>query len=207
MAPRFWQIISLTLLTIDLIFLNFKALSPSPPDISNPQPIAVPTAVDQCGIDCQKYINDKIANLPTQPPTTLKTITTVPIPSRSKIRTISYLPIPTGGSTGNNDWTDLAGTDFYFDTHDYPGLVEIYFETNIHLFNGNGIVFVRLFDATHGVGVQGSEAQSDQQRDTAVVSGKVSFYQGKNLIKVQAKSLTADTAIFTSGRLKIVTEN
>ena len=75
------------------------------------------------------------------------------------------------------------------------------------MFNGSGLAFVRLYNETHGVGVQGSEVQTNQQKDAAVVSGQVSFYQGKNLIKVQAKSLTADTAIFTSGRLKIVTEN
>jgi hypothetical protein len=152
-------------------------------------------------------VDDKISQSLANLPTTVPNEKTAPLIKKTKIRTVSYLPISTSGQTMNRDWTSLSGTDFYFDVNDYPGLVEIYFEANTHLFNGNGQAFVRLFDDTHGVGVQGSEISTTFQKDTAVVSGKLSFYQGKNLIKVQAKSLTADTAIFTSGRLKITTEN
>jgi len=90
---------------------------------------------------------------------------------------------------------------------DYPGLKEIYFEANLKLFNGNGIAYARLYDSTHGIGVQGSEVQTSSQANTVVESGKLSFWGGKNLIKVQSRSLTADTAVYNSGRLRIVMEN
>ena len=117
------------------------------------------------------------------------------------------MTIPGNGSTVTNGWTVLSGTEFYFDLGDYPGLKEIYFEANLKLFNGNGIAYARLYDSTHGIGVQGSDVKTTLQTDSVATSGKVSFWAGKNLIRVQAMSLTADTAVYSSGRLRIVTEN
>lgn len=185
--------------------------------VSNNQ-IQTSKAVDSCGEACQAYIDQRIASFsalrPTQgqpagPSATPKVVYLQSEQSKPKpkIRTTSYVVTPGSGSTSTNFWTDLAGTEFYFNPLDYPGLVEVYFEVNMKLFNGNGMAYVRLYDVNHGVGVQGSEAQTNSQSDGLVESGKVSFWSGKNLIRVQAKSLTADTAIFTSGRLRIVTEN
>jgi len=204
MQIKWWQVVLIIFYVVDLAVLHyFTFRTKYLPSATN---TTITNYTDVCGLDCQKYIDSKIASIPTTPPQ-IKTINTPIVARKSKIRTVSYLPISTGGQTQNRDWESLSGTDFYFDINDYPGLQEIYFEANVHLFNGNGQAFVRLFDNTHGVGVQGSEVSTTKQLDTAVVSGKVSFYQGKNLIKIQAKTLTADTAIFTSGRLKIVTEN
>lgn len=202
MQIKWWQVVLVVFYVVDLAVLHYFTFRPkSLPKVAN---TVTNNYTDVCGPDCQKHIDVKIKNLPTSKP---NTVISTSVPKKSKIRRISYLPISTGGQTLHNDWVILPATSFYFDVLDYPGLVEIYFETNLHLFNGNGTAFVRLFDETHGVGVQGSEVSTNHQKDTAVVSGKVSFYQGKNLISVQAKSLTADTTVFTSGRLKIVTEN
>lgn len=162
---------------------------------------------DQCGQECQKFITDQLASykLPTPLPTAKPKV--VAVPTVAKVTTVSYVPVPGSGNTQANDWVDLPGTDFYFNVSSYTGLQSIYFETNIHLANGNGQAFVRLFDVTHGIGVQGSEVNTINQTSSAVASGQVSFYQGNNLYRVQAKSLTADTAIFDSGRLKITTKN
>ncbi len=129
------------------------------------------------------------------------------VPTKTKTRTVSYYTIPGAGTTAGMAWTSLGGTDFYFDPADYPGLVEIYFEANLNLYNGNGKAYVRLYDVTHGIGVQGSEVETALQPATLVTSGRVSFWAGKNLIRVQAKTLTADTTVYNSGRLKIVSEN
>jgi hypothetical protein len=172
--------------------------------------------IDVCGEECQKQIEQRtmvldrrIAGLEekegiTPVPTLRPSSGLVP---KTKVRTTQYVTIPGSGSSSGNNWQDLTGTDFYFDPADYPGLAEVYFEASMKLFNGNGMAYVRLFDVTHGIGVQGSEVSTNSQAETVVVSGQVSFWAGRNLIRVQAKSLTADTTIYSYGRLKVVTEN
>lgn len=165
-------------------------------------------------------LRDQIAEIRTELKS-LKLITPVPTakavpttkpaaavaPTRTKLRSVAYVTIPGSGSSSKNDWETLSGTEFYFDKSDYPGLVEVYFEANMKLFNGNGVAYVRLLDSTNGVAVQGSDVQTNSQLNAVVFSGKVNFWAGKNLIKVQAKNLTADTAVYNWGRLKVVTEN
>ncbi|KKU74749.1 MAG: hypothetical protein UX99_C0007G0037 [Candidatus Amesbacteria bacterium GW2011_GWB1_47_26] len=111
------------------------------------------------------------------------------------------------GSTTATDWVNVSGSDFYFSPEDYPGLVSVYFEANMKLLTGSGRAYVRLFDVTHGIGVQGSEASTQAGTDMVVESGQVSFWAGKNLIRVQIKSLTTESTVYNSGRLRIITEN
>jgi hypothetical protein len=199
-------------------FLIFKQLPGQKSDriqteTGNPVLFPNPTPVnaDSCGMECQRYINEKIGSLSAQlavsPQPATKPVTVIKTVAKPKVRTVSYVTIPGSGSNTTNTWQDVAGTDFYFDPADYPGLVEVYFEANMKLFNGNGLAYIRLFDVSHGIGVQGSDVSTNEQLDTLVTSGKVSFWSGKNLIRVQAKSLTADTAIYNYGRLRVVTEN
>lgn len=177
-------------------------LRSSPPESGGDRGVV---QVDVCGPDCQKYIDAKMV-FPSSTPTTI-TKTVYQTTPKTKTRSVTYVPIPGTGSTMNNVWTDLAGTDFYFNTADYPGLLEVSFEANVKLFNGNGMAYFQLADITHGTTVQGSDLQTNAQTSTSVSSGKISFWAGKNLIRVQAKSLTADTAVFDGGRLKVVVEN
>ncbi|MEK9201289.1 MAG: hypothetical protein AAB909_04950 [Patescibacteria group bacterium] len=205
------------LLVFDLVLVNvgvgylihkLEILNSKSQINSNTQTINTKTEyVDQCGEECKEYIDVRIAGITPVPTQKVISGTTVIAPTRAKVRSTSYTTISSNGYSTSNDWQGLDSTGFYFDTRDYPGLVEVYFEANMKLFNGNGIAYVRLYDSTHGVGVQGSEVQTSSQADTLVTSGKLTFWSGKNLIRVQAKSLTADTAVFSSGRLRIVTEN
>lgn len=193
---------------------SIKLQTPGELQINNLLPSS--SMVDECGEKCKQYIDTKIAEV--AGPSAQPKITLTPSPTEKIVRVVQptvkpatrivqYVTIPGSGSSGANTWEDLAGTEFYIDLSDYSGLVEVYFESNMKLFNGNGMAYVQLFDMTHGVGVQGSDVQTNNQADTVVTSGKVTFWAGKNLIRVQAKSLTADTAVYNSGRLKIVTEN
>jgi len=206
-------------LILPLIFLNLLVLDGAGvyfwlirKPLGPVQSIASQSEVkDICGLDCRAYIDQKMVQASPSavvPIPTSKTITKLVVqPTKPQVSSVTFAPIPGSGSTLVNDWTDISGTDFYFDKADYVGLQSIYFVTNIRLLNGNGQAFVRLFDVTHSIGVQGSEASTVNQSSTPVDSGQVSFWAGKNLYRVQAKSLTADTAIFDSGRLKITTRN
>jgi hypothetical protein len=185
------------LLLLNLLALNtvviYHNLKPAPPI---PAPI------------CQSVCPTIFIPSPTPAPLPL-TPSSSPVTHQaptSKTRHVGYFPIPGSGSQLAYDWYTLPSTDFYFDPADFPGLKEIFFEANIHLLNGNGTAFVRLFDTTNKFIVQNSQIQTSNQTSTAVVSQPVTFHSGKSLIKVQVKSLTADTAIFDSGRLKIISE-
>ncbi|MDP4010121.1 MAG: hypothetical protein Q8P53_04050 [Candidatus Shapirobacteria bacterium] len=157
----------------------------------------------ECSVNCPKITDTPtpvLVTTPTATPTIKKVIV-------KKTRSIQYIPIPGSGSTLENKWVDLVGTEFYFSTSDYPNLTEAYFEANMRLVNGNGFAYLRLFDITAGIEVWGSEISTNSQNFTSVSSGKLTIRKGNHLYRVQAKSLTADTTVFNSGKIKIILEN
>lgn len=170
---------------------------------------------DSCPANCEELIKNKLSNVVTPvvsliPSKVLSPTPTVKIVQRSSIqktRSTQYIPIPGTGSTLENVWTDLQGTEFYISTDDYSGLIGAYFEANMKLINGNGLAYLRLFDVTAGVEVWGSEIFTNSQSFTSVGSGKLTLRNGNHLYRVQAKSLTADTTVFNSGRIKVILEN
>jgi len=163
-------------------------------------------------VNYDQIVDEKIKNLPTpgcncQSPTPIPTITTVKKMTTAKIKSTQYIPIPGNGNTMENKWVDLMGTEFYISTEDYPDLVGAYFEANMKLTNGNGLAYLRLFDVTAGIEVWGSEISTNSFTFTSVSSGKLTIRMGTHLYRVQAKSLTADTTVFNSGRIKFILEN
>lgn len=155
-----------------------------------------------------KQLEDKLNQIQATPSPTV-TIKTVGKPAPRTLpqtKTTTYMPIPGSGSILSYDWANLSGTEFYFNPADFPGLIGVRFEANMRLFNGNGSAFLRLFDITNGIEIWNSQLQTDNQDSTVVVSDSIQFRSGNNLIVVQAKSLTADTTVFNSGRLKIITK-
>lgn len=166
-------------------------------------PVIKSENTQECSVNCPKIIDTPTpvsVTTPTATPTIKKVVT-------KKTRSIQYIPIPGSGSTLENKWVDLAGTEFYFSTGDYPNLTEAYFEANMRLVNGNGFAYLRLFDITAGIEVWGSEISTNSQNFTSVSSGKLTIRKGNHLYRVQAKSLTADTTVFNSGKIKIILEN
>lgn len=189
------------LVILDLVALNFFVVYL----VRKPQPIPTTQVITQQIITQTTPVpTPKYIPVPTPTPVVVYKTTTAP---KTKVRSVYYVSIPGSGSTQAQTWQDVAGSEFYFDTADYPGLVEVYFEANMYLFNGSGQAYAQLLDVTHGIGVQGSDVKTNVATSTPIVSGKVSFWAGKNLIRVQIKSLTSETTVFTSGRLRIVTEN
>ena len=171
------------------------------------KPKEVAVATKELFGGCQTLIDQKIAAVPT-------TGCNCPVPSPvavkdnlPKTKSTVYVPINGSGSVLETKWTDISGTEFYFNPDDYSLIKEAYFEANIKLLNGNGTAFVRLFDSSVGIEVWGSEVQTSSQAFGSVVSGKLTLRSGNHLYKVQAKSLTADTTVFNSGRIKLVVEN
>lgn len=185
---------------------------PTDTQITAPVNTTIRSYVDQCGTECQKMIDTKLAEakkellkaLPTPPVVSGNTTMAAPTGKSTKVRREELLTIPGNGNISQNDWTQINSTAFYFDTRDYPGLVEVYFEAKMNLENGNGTAYVRLYDATHGIGVNGSENTTTSQQAVWSKSQKVYFWFGRNLLYVQAKSLTADTVGYFNGQLRLI---
>lgn len=213
--PSFILIVNLLLLDAAVGFLVYKTLfvqSQSTAENLALSPQTLNVGQEVCNHKCLEYIDQRLSeqinvqpsSTPTPNPTPTKATTSAP---KEKVKGVSYVPIPGSGSTLQTSWMALAGTDFYLSKSDFPGLTEVYFEANVKLVNGNGAAYVRIFDVTHGIAVVGSEVQTSSQTSVFLSSGKISLWEGFNHYQVQAKSLTADTAVYESGRLKMVSEN
>lgn len=197
-------ILVLNILVIDIVlFLLWRKNNSTPLVTNNECPVKCNELIDQKTANLQTLIDVNLPPTPTETPTP-KVSTVVPI---SKSKTTQYIPIPGSGTTLENNWVDLTGTEFYISTDDYPNLVGAYFEANMKLVNGNGLAYVRLFDVTAGVEVWGSEISTNRQDFSSISSNKLTIRNGTHLYRVQAKSLTADTTVFNSGRIKVILEN
>lgn len=156
-----------------------------------------------CDDECKKVIQEEVQKI------IITSTVITPTPSLAKksvARNAFYYPIPGSGSTTNTQWTDVAGSEFYLNISDFSGFKEAYLEVNMKLFNGNGAAYARLYDITNSRAVDGSEVTTTSQTSTAVTSGKISIWRGNNKYKLQVKSLTSDTTVIESARMKIITE-
>jgi len=167
--------------------------------------VLLPTPlVESCGLACQQLIDDKIS----QAISTVsgkETIRETKVVEKSTSQPqVVYIPLGGGGSTTNRDWADVGNAEVYLNINDYPNLDRAYFEGFIKVKHGNGKVYARLYDVTHSIGVQGGEISSDSETFTLVESGSLNFWQGKNLYRVQVKSLNGYEAFFDSGRIRII---
>lgn len=172
--------------------------------IPAPIPSTTPAASDSCGIICQQTIDEKIS----QAVATLSGKETKIVEKTTTTKTsqpqVIYIPLGGGGSTTNTGWTDVGNAEVYFDLNDYPNLSEARFEGFIKVKNGNGKAFARLYDVTHSIGVQGSNIETTGENFTMVGSDPLAFWRGKNLYRIQVKSLNGYEAYIDSGRIKIV---
>jgi hypothetical protein len=192
-------------LIVDLILINVVAGWWLWGKEKTKEKVTVPN--NSCLAECTALIDKKMTAIPT-PSCSCPVVSPIVVRSnQAKIRSMVYVPVNGSGNVLDTKWTDISGTEFYFNPDDYLGLKEAYFEANMKLLNGNGTAFVRLFDSTAGIEVWGSEIKSSSQTFGSVVSGKLTLRGGNHLYKVQAKSLTADTTVFNGGRIKLVVEN
>lgn len=201
----------------NLVFLDIKYLAQSPKLLptetelaSQATPISFSSSSDSsvsaevCGTTCQQLIDEKL----TQAIATLSAKETKPAEKTTTQETtqpqVLYIPLGGGGSTVSRDWADIGNAEVYLDIKDYPNLEKAYFEGFIKVKHGNGEVFARLYDVTHSIGVQGSDIDSASENFTLVESGTLNFWQGKNLYRVQVKSLNGYEASIDSGRIKLI---
>lgn len=158
-----------------------------------------------CDASCQKEIADQVARavatLSASPKVTV--VGTVPV-STSKPQD-SYIQISGSGSTKNTSWTDVVGTDFSFDVgRDFDKGAKFAWEGFLKISNANGTAFARIFDVTHGIGVNGSDIYVDNKADfTRANSTNMNFWAGRNVYRVQIKSLNTLNVDYMGGKIRV----
>jgi len=158
-----------------------------------------------CDASCQKEIADQVARamatLSASPKVTV--VNTVPV-STSKPQD-AYIQISGSGSTKNTGWTDVIGTDFSFDvTRDFDKGAKFAWEGFLRVSNANGTAFARIFDVTHGIGVDGSDIYVTNKGDfTRANSINMNFWAGRNVYRVQIKSLNTLNVDYMGGKIRV----
>ena len=155
----------------------------------------------QCKEEIEEIVSQAISTISGTTKTVVKTETVI-----SDVGTqTAYIPLTGPITTTSTSWVDAVGTDFYLDLNgDYGSGSEASWETFLKIAHGNGQAFARLYDVTHSIAVAGSEVSvTNQPTSTQVSSGNLNFWSGRNLYRVQIKSLNSFEVTFGSGRIKI----
>ena len=199
---KFFLIISIVVLAGLLAFL-FKRLYKVESYLATLKNETLVQEIDICGEDCKKEVNDIVSKAISTVSGTTKTIVQ-PGAVVPKEKQTSYIPLSGPITTTSMSWTDAAGTDVYIDlTNDYGKNTWVSWEAFLKIADGNGQAFARLYDVTHNIAVNGSEVSVTLGTSTQVISGELKFWAGRNLYRVQLKSLNSFVATFGGGRVKI----
>lgn len=154
---------------------------------------------DNCKEEIQKIVSDAVSSVSGTTKTVVQKTQTV---MENKV---AYVPLSGPITTTSTGWVDAAGTDIYIDlVGDYGKNAKVSWEAFLKVAHGNGQAYARLYDVTHGIAVDGSELTLvNKDTSTQVSSGNLSFWSGRNLYRVQIKSLNSFEVTFGSGRIKI----
>jgi hypothetical protein len=142
-------------------------------------------------------------------PTPVAAASTVP-PSASatpnaKVRQTTFLPIVASGTTTQNNWVEVVGSDFSVNLSvEYGSGAYVTWDANLSIESGSGEAAARLFDVTDSVAVPGSEITTTSAQSKVITSSRLSMLNGQNTYRVQIKSKTSTTASFFGGRVKFV---
>ncbi|MCX6705854.1 MAG: hypothetical protein NTV24_01985 [Candidatus Woesebacteria bacterium] len=200
---NYYFIASVVILSVVLLFL-FRRVYKIESFLATLKNETLIQQIDVCGDDCKSQINDIVSKAISTVSATTKTAVQKETATEAPSKKTAYIPLSGPITTTSTDWVDAAGTDVYIDlANDYGKNTYVSWEGFLAIANGNGQAFARLYDATHGIAVNGSEISTTNGSSTQVASGSLSLWAGRNLYRVQLKSLNSFVATFVSGRIKI----
>ena len=117
----------------------------------------------------------------------------------------TYINLGGTKSVSTNNWEDINSTDVYLDIkNEYGENAYVDWEASVNINSTSAKVYVRLYDVTHNIAVNGSELSSNLLTTTRVSSGRLYLWQGHNQYRVQIRSTDPYLGTFESGRVKIV---
>jgi hypothetical protein len=205
---KIYFLVSIFLLSLSLIltYQKIRNIESLLATVTTTQSSSVPgekeiQRIDICGEDCQKQISEEVSAAIATISGIKETVKEIP---KTQGKT-SYIPLTGPINTTSLNWIDAVGTDAYIDlASDYNNDAYVTWEAFLQVAHGNGTAYARLYDVTHGIAVDGSEISTSTSSATQISSGKMSLWSGKNLYRVQLKSLNSFEVTFGSGRIKIV---
>lgn len=199
---KFFFIICIVVLTASLLFL-FKRVYKVETFLATLKNETLVQKIDICGEDCKKEVNDIVSKAISTVSGTTKTIVQSGTAAPKEKQT-TYIPLSGPITTTSMNWVDAAGTDVYIDlVNDYGKNTWVSWEAFLKVADGNGQAFARLYDVTHNIAVNGSEVSVTSGTSTQVISGELKLWAGRNLYRVQLKSLNSFVITFGGGRIKI----
>ena len=154
---------------------------------------------EECKAEIERVVNSTIATISATPKTTYQA-PSVP----SKTQTV-YIPLDGPVITTSTQWVDIPGVEVYIDlVNDYSAGAKVSWEASLQVKHGNGQAFARLQDVTHGITLLGSEiSTTNNSTAQSTSSGNFSLWSGRNLYRLQLKSLNSFEVTFLSGRIKV----
>lgn len=195
---------------LNVLFLDFWSLEKN----SLPQIVLDTAKKEEVAINCsscQEYVASEVSKfLPASEKTTTPTptpkITVTPTPTKTPTASLKvmYIPIGMSGTTTNTDWTDIAGSDFYFNLSDFPQIKSVKWETSLQAFVTTTSVYGRLYDVTNKRAVDNSELTTALTTYDPLRSGDLTIWNGNNLYRVQIKGTNGNTVNLSSPKLKLI---
>jgi hypothetical protein len=158
-----------------------------------------------CTTLCQNEIDSIVANAIASHAGQTKTGVTTKTPTTTGPRT-AYIPLGPLATTTSTDWVSIPDSVVYVDAlNDYGKDPYITWEVSLKVAHGNGKAFARIYDETHKIAVDGSELSTTGNSDFSYVSSdKLRFWNGRNLYKVQIKSLNSYEVTLSGPKIKVV---
>lgn len=160
---------------------------------------------DTCGQNCRdeiaKAVNDALADIPSTTTETIIEKETIVTGSQGT----DYIPMGTSATTTSMDWIDVDDSAIYIDLeNDYGDDATVSWEASLKVAHGNGKTFARLYDDTNKIAVDFSELSTENNVEfSQKSSGNLPFWKGRNLYKVQIKSLNSFEVTYSGGKIKV----
>jgi len=202
---------------VNLVLLNYTVFRIIPtrvatsPIAQSPLPSSIPVTSDfpndTCGVSCQKAIQVALTSVDAKIATlsTLKTrtaskpgATSTPVPAAKEF----FIPLGSG-STTKSDWEDVAGTDVYVDTANFPNIKQTYFEVSMHIPTKNGTMYARLYNVTDKHPVWNSDVSTIEDTST-FTTAKIMLDPGNKLYRVQMRTTLQYPSLLDNARIKIL---
>ncbi|KKQ37362.1 MAG: hypothetical protein US53_C0020G0015, partial [Candidatus Woesebacteria bacterium GW2011_GWA1_37_7] len=117
----------------------------------------------------------------------------------------TYIPMGSSTIVTSTDWVDVPDSGVYIDLErDYGKSAKVSWEASLKVAHGNGKAFARLYDDTNKIAVDYSEITTENNVNfKQLSSGNLPFWRGRNLYKVQLKSLNSFEITYGGGKIKV----